>query len=163
MVERFDLAALQFDPILRHGYRAEQPLEPDLVRVRAAIERADHLAWVFPTYWASPPTVVRGLVDRLLLPGWAFRFDGHALPTGLLRGRSARVITTMDSPAWWYRLMLRSPIHHSFGRATLPRRAARGGKAPAPPEGIALAETGHMADLVAVFAEQTVKPRKAGG
>ena len=119
MVERFDLAALQFDPILRHGYRAEQPLEPDLVRVRAAIERADHLAWVFPTYWASPPTVVRGLVDRLLLPGWAFRFDGHALPTGLLRGRSARVITTMDSPAWWYRLMLRSPIHHSFGRATL--------------------------------------------
>jgi NAD(P)H-dependent FMN reductase len=66
-VERFDLAALQFDPILRHGYRAEQPLEPDLVRVRAAIERADHLAWVFPTYWASPPTVVRGLVDRLLL------------------------------------------------------------------------------------------------
>lgn len=118
-VERLDLAALRFDPVLRHGYRAEQPLEPDLLAARAAIERADHLAWIFPTYWAAPPAVVRGLVDRLFLPGWAFRFDGHALPTGLLRGRSTRVITTMDSPGWWYRWVLRRPIHRAFGQATL--------------------------------------------
>ena len=45
----------------------------------------------------------------------------------------------------------------SVTAATLPRRVARGGKAAAPPEGIALAEIGHLADLVAVFAEKTVK------
>lgn len=118
-VERIDLGTLEFDPVLRTGYREKQALEPDLVRVGQAIERANHLAWFFPTYWAAPPALVRGLVDRLFLPGWAFRFEGHALPRGLLRGRSARVVTTMDSPGWWYRFMLHRTIHNSFGRATL--------------------------------------------
>lgn len=118
-VERLDLASLRFDPVLRSGYRTPQPLEPDLLRARDAIERADHLVWVFPTYWAAPPAVVRGFVDRLFLPGWAFRYEGHALPTGLLRGRSSRVITTMDSPWWWYAFVLHRPTHRAFGAATL--------------------------------------------
>lgn len=118
-LERVDLPTLRFDPVLRHGHRAAQPLEPDLARVRDAIERADHLAWVFPTYWVAPPAVVRALIDRLFLPGWAFRYEGHALPTGLLRGRSARVVTTMDSPGWWYRLAHRRAIHAAFSRGTL--------------------------------------------
>lgn len=118
-IERIDLAELSFDPVLRHGYRIEQPLEPDLVRAREAIERADHVVWVFPTYWASPPAIVRGFVDRVFLPGWAFRFEGHALPTGLLAPRSARVVTTMDTPAFWYTGVNHRCLHRSFGSATL--------------------------------------------
>jgi DNA repair protein RadA/Sms len=52
---------------------------------------------------------------------------------------------------------LREAAKLGFTAATLPRRVARGGKAASPPEGITLAETGHLADLVAVFAEKTVK------
>jgi NAD(P)H dehydrogenase (quinone) len=119
-VERIDLASLTFDPVLRTGHREAQPLEPDLERVKHAIERAGHLVWVFPTYWASPPALVRGLVDRLFLPGWAFRYEpGKALPIGLLAGRSARVIATMDSPSWWYTLAHHRSIHRAFGTATL--------------------------------------------
>ncbi len=58
---------------------------------------------------------------------------------------------------------LREAAKLGFGAATLPRRVARGGKAPAAPDGMLLAETGHLADLVAVFAEQTVKQKRAGG
>lgn len=122
--ELVPLAELSFDPVLRHGFAREQPLEPDLVRVRDAIERADHLAWFFPTHWASPPAIVRALVDRLFLPGWAFRYEAGAsesgsLPTGLLAGRSARVVTTMDSPGWWYALGHHRAIHGSFVTGTL--------------------------------------------
>lgn len=122
--ESITLSELDFDPVLRRGFAGEQTLEPDLVRVRDAIERADHLAWFFPTYWASPPAIVRGLVDRLFLPGWAFRYESSAsgtrsLPTGLLAGKSARVVTTMDSPAWWYTLAHHRAIHGSFVTATL--------------------------------------------
>jgi putative NADPH-quinone reductase len=119
-VETIELASLAFDPVLRVGHEAEQPLEPDLVRVKHAIERAQHVAWAFPTYWAAPPAVVRGLVDRLFLPGWAFRYrEGNALPEGLLRGRSARVIATMDSPSWWYALAHRRSLQATMGTATL--------------------------------------------
>ncbi len=119
-VARFDLAELDFDPIMRAGYRVPQPLEPDLMRVRDAIDAADHLVWVFPTYWAGPPAVVRGLVDRLFLPRWAFRFDkGKPFPIGLLKGRSSRVIATMDSPGWWYSFHYRRCLHRSFKTGTL--------------------------------------------
>lgn len=118
-VDVFSLAQLAFDPVVRVGHDHDQPLEPDLLRVRASIDRASHLAFVFPTYWASPPAIVRALVDRLFLPGWAFRYEGAALPTGLLQGRSARVIATMDSPSWWYTLAYRRSLHATMGGATL--------------------------------------------
>lgn len=119
-LERVDLATLAFDPVLRQGYAAARTRTRSGSRSWAAIERADRLVWVFPTWWASPPAIVRALVDRLFLPGWAFRYEpGRALPRGLLAGRSTRVVTTMDSPWWWYAFVLRRPIHHAFGSATL--------------------------------------------
>ena len=117
--ERIDLASLELDLVLRAGHRGAQPLEPDLLELRRAVERARHVVWVFPTYWASPPAVVRGVIDRLFLPGWAFRYDGGALPKGLLAGRSSRVITTMDSPSWWYALAHHRALHATMGTATL--------------------------------------------
>ena len=116
------LSDLHFDPVLRHGFREKQRIEPDLQRVGEAILAAQHVVWVFPTYWASPPAIVRGFVDRLFLPGWAFRYPeggGNGLPEGLLRGRSARVIATMDSPSWWYALAHHRAIHGAFVTATL--------------------------------------------
>ncbi|MCY1059919.1 NAD(P)H-dependent oxidoreductase [Nannocystis sp. SCPEA4] len=118
--ELVTLSELQFDPVLRHGHRGEQALEADLVDLRARIEAADHLVWVFPTYWVSPPAVVRALVDRLFVPGWAFAYEaGKALPKGLLAGRSSRVLTTMDSPSWWYSLWHYRAIHGAFVNGTL--------------------------------------------
>ncbi|HZF76756.1 MAG TPA: magnesium chelatase domain-containing protein, partial [Acetobacteraceae bacterium] len=55
---------------------------------------------------------------------------------------------------------LREAQKLGFTGATLPRRVARGGRTPAAPEGMRLAEIGHLADLVALFAEKSVK-RKA--
>jgi NAD(P)H dehydrogenase (quinone) len=114
------LADLAFDPVLRHGHHEAQPLEPDLLALRDAFEAADHVAWFFPTYWASPPAIVRAVVDRLFLPGWAFRYEkGRELPLGLLAGRSARVVTTMDSPGFWYALSHNRAIHGAFVAGTL--------------------------------------------
>lgn len=118
--EWLELSTLHFDPVLRSGRNGEQPLEPDLVRAQALISRADHVAWFFPTWWAAPPALVKGFVDRAFLPGFAYRYEtGRALQQKLLRGRSARLITTMDAPWWWYALFYRSALHHSFVRATL--------------------------------------------
>jgi NAD(P)H dehydrogenase (quinone) len=118
-VETLVLSDLKFDPVLRHGYRADQPLEPDLVRAKEAIERAQHVAWFFPMWWAAPPAVVKGFVDRTFLPGWAFGYGGKAISDKLLRGRSARFVTTMDSPSLWYRFIIGRALHGSFVSGTL--------------------------------------------
>jgi len=53
---------------------------------------------------------------------------------------------------------LREAQKLGFTAATLPRRLARGGRAPVALDGLKLAEVGHMADLVATFAD--AKPQR---
>jgi NAD(P)H dehydrogenase (quinone) len=119
-VTQLDLVDLSFDLVLRGGYAREQALEPDLVRARDAIVAAQHVAFVFPLWWNAPPALVKGFVDRLLTPGFAFAYEkGKPLPKRLLTGRSARFITFMDAPAVWYWLRMRSPLHAAFVTGTL--------------------------------------------
>ncbi len=97
---------LAFDPILRRGYGPEQPWEPDLQRLAEALDRADHLVIGFPLWWGAEPALVKGLMDRLLLPGFAFKYRKES-PwwDKLLAGRSADLIVTMDTPPWFLRLL----------------------------------------------------------
>ena len=48
-----ELHRLQFDLSLHVGYKSEQPLEKDLVHAQQLIRAANHLVFVFPSWWAS--------------------------------------------------------------------------------------------------------------
>jgi DNA repair protein RadA/Sms len=54
---------------------------------------------------------------------------------------------------------LREAAKLGFSAATLPRRIARGGRTAAAPDGLGLSEIGHLADLVARFAEKTLSSK----
>lgn len=104
------LAQLVFDPLLHQGYRGEQPLEADLLAAQADILWAEHLVFVYPIWWGSVPALLKGFLDRVLLPGFAFRYyKGKALPEGLLKGRSADLLVSMDTPPWYFRWFYRQP------------------------------------------------------
>ncbi len=119
-VRRLALGQLRFDPLLHHGYAAEQALEPDLVEARQAIVWAQHTVWVYPIWWGAMPALLKGFVDRTFLPGFAFRFrEGRSLPEQLLVGRSAHLLVTMDTPPWYYRWVYRMPAHQQMKRTIL--------------------------------------------
>jgi putative NADPH-quinone reductase len=115
------LGKLRFDPILHRGYRVIQKLEPDLVRAQKDIRWADHLVFVYPMWWGSMPAVLKGFLDRAFLPGFAFKFhDAESyLWTGLLKGRSARMMITMDGPPIAIKLLYRSPAVEMMRGMTL--------------------------------------------
>jgi len=117
-VQSFDATELSFDLVLRGAYAKPMVDEPDLARLRAAIDASSHVAWFFPTWWAALPAALKGLVDRLFLPKISFIYEG-GLPRGLLTGRSSRYVATMDSPALWYWLVHQDALGGSFGRGTL--------------------------------------------
>jgi putative NADPH-quinone reductase len=66
------------------------------------------------------PALMKGFIDRVFLPGFAFKFrDGSALWDRLLTGRSAHLLVTMDTPPWYFRWVYRMPGHNQMKRTIL--------------------------------------------
>lgn len=119
-VRSIALGKLKFDPVLHDGYAKIQALEPDLVAAQEAMAWAEHIVLVYPVWWGSIPALLKGFFDRILLPGFAFKFREDSLRVdGLLAGRSAHLLVTMDTPPWYYRWIYRMPGHNQMKRTIL--------------------------------------------
>lgn len=111
---------LNFNPNLAYGYRKRTELEPDLLEAQELIKWADHIVWVFPVWWGSVPAIMKGFLDRVLLPGFAFKKrEGSLWWDKFLTGKTSRIICTLDQPAWFYRWINRGPSHHAMTKLTL--------------------------------------------
>ncbi|HSQ47760.1 MAG TPA: NAD(P)H-dependent oxidoreductase [Lutibacter sp.] len=109
------LIDLKFNPILTYGYRIVSELEPDLLKIQQDILQADHLVFVYPNWWATFPALLKGFIDRIFLPNFAFKYhEKGPLWDKLLKGKTARLIVTMDTPKWYYWLMNRNAGHHAM-------------------------------------------------
>ena len=119
-VRQLFLGSMNFDPVLREGYQQVQPLEADLRRAQSDILWAEHLTLIYPIWWGGIPAVLKGFFDRVLLPGFAFKYrEGKAFPDKLLLGRSAHLLVTMDTPPWYYRWIYQMPGLHQIRKTTL--------------------------------------------
>ena len=119
-VKEIVVSRLQFNPNLEFGYTKIQELEPDLIAAWDKIVWADHLVWIHPTWWGGLPAITKGFVDRLFLPGKTFKYRKDSVMWDkLLAGRTARIITTMDEPWWYYWLVFRNPGINQLKRSIL--------------------------------------------
>jgi NAD(P)H dehydrogenase (quinone) len=109
------LIDLKFNPILTYGYRKISELEPDLVKMQAEILAADHLVWVYPNWWSTFPALLKGFIDRVFVPNFAFKYRKNSpFWDKLLKGKTARLMVTMDTPWWYYWLINRSAGHNAM-------------------------------------------------
>jgi NAD(P)H dehydrogenase (quinone) len=119
-LSQINISELNFNPNLAFGYRKRSELEPDLLEAIKKIKKADHLVWVFPMWWYGYPALMKGFIDRTFLPGITFEtIPGKALPRQLLKGKTARIIITADTPKWYNYLFMKSPAINQFKKGTL--------------------------------------------
>ncbi|MBI9066603.1 MAG: NAD(P)H-dependent oxidoreductase [Salinivirgaceae bacterium] len=115
-----NLYDLSFNPILQNGYQTRTELEPDLLASWELIKEANHIVFVYPNWWGTYPALLKGFIDRLFLPGFTFDYQNNSpLPKKLMKGKSASIIVTMDSPGFYYNLFLRKPGHNSMKKSIL--------------------------------------------
>lgn len=119
-VKQINIRELDFNPNLQFGYLKRTELELDLLQSQEQIKWADHLVWVYPVWWGSIPALMKGFLDRILLPGFAYQKRENSLWWDkLLVGKTARIICTLDQPDWYYRLFNGSASHTAMKKLTL--------------------------------------------
>jgi len=89
-IKEIIIRELNFNPNLQFGYRKRTELEPDLLEAQEKLKWADHLVWVYPVWW-----------DKYFT------------------GKTARLICTLDQPAWYYRWIYGSPSHKAMKKLTM--------------------------------------------
>lgn len=105
------ISRLKFDINLSDGYKSgdAMQLEADLIESQQLISWADHIVLAYPNWWGFMPAITKGFIDRIFLPGFAFKHQsGKLFPEKLLSGKSIRLLVTMDTPKWWFYLIYRA-------------------------------------------------------
>lgn len=119
-VKEIVIANLDFNPNLQFGYQKRTELEPDLLEAWEKIQWADHLVWIHPVWWGGLPAITKGFIDRLFLPGFAFQYrENSHFWDKLLKGKTAHIITTLDQPGFFYRLVFHRPSVNQLRRSVL--------------------------------------------
>lgn len=102
----------------RVAYHGDDPvLDPQVARHIELLQGSQILVFVYPTWWSGLPAILKGWLERTMVPGVGFRFDeksGKVKP-GLTHVKRIVGISTYGSPRLAVRLV------NDNGRRTLTR------------------------------------------
>lgn len=74
-----------------------------LREAQESIGFADHLVIVYPLWLGSMPALLKAFFEQVFRPGFAIPAKHNTPWSGLLKGKSARIVVTMGMPAFVYR------------------------------------------------------------
>ena len=94
-----DLYEERFDPILPHEeIQKGSERNPVVRRHCEELVAADGYVVVHPNWWAMPPAVLKGWIDRVFCQGVAYEFGEAGAVVQHLKGKRAVVFTTSNTP-----------------------------------------------------------------
>jgi len=100
-IKTLDLYKENFNPVLvfnENKRRRDLQHDTEMKAYRETISWADHLIFVFPIWWSGMPAILKGFIDRVFSKGFAYEYDSNSKMQGLLKGKTAWVVTHYDAP-----------------------------------------------------------------
>lgn len=87
------------------AYESDSPvLDPLLVEHVALVRRAQALVFVYPTWWSSLPAILKGWLERVMVPGVGFILDDkRKVRPGMTHLRHIVGISSYGSPRLYVR------------------------------------------------------------
>lgn len=92
----------------REAYHSETPIVDPLIAGHAAlVQRAQALVFVYPTWWSGLPAILKGWLERVMVPGVGFVLDERTnkVRPGLGQMRRLVGISTYGSPRGYVALI----------------------------------------------------------
>jgi len=94
-----DLYAEGFDPILPHEEISKGSERSPVIQKHCdELTAAAGYVVVHPNWWAMPPAILKGWIDRVLCQGVAYEFGEGGVVVQHLQGKKAVVFTTSNTP-----------------------------------------------------------------
>ncbi|MCL1973067.1 MAG: NAD(P)H-dependent oxidoreductase [Endomicrobia bacterium] len=93
-----DLYAMKFNPVLSKkdlGKLAAKKFPKEIEKERNMIKEADTLVFIYPVWWAGMPAMMKGYIDRVFTPGFAFDFQNGKNMQPSIKYKKAIIINTM--------------------------------------------------------------------
>lgn len=119
-VRRVHVATLDFPLLKTQKDWLGGTLPASLVQAQQDIGWAQHVVIFFPLWMGDMPAVLKGFLEQIARPGFAFKAEGgNSMGKKMLTGRSARVVVTMGMPALLYRWYFRAHSVKSLERNML--------------------------------------------
>ncbi len=119
-VKILSLRDLNLEPWLKYGWNANHdsiPITEELIRAQELISWCNHIVFAYPTYWSAPPALLKLFLEVIIVSKFAFKYHKPRkmffgkLPVWdkLLKGKTASVISTMDTYPFVMYLILKDP------------------------------------------------------
>src|SRR5699024_9561945 len=70
-VKQISVSEMQFNPNVLAISPRNQHFEEDIHTAQNLITWADHVVFVYPTWWGTMPALLKAFLDRVLTPGFA--------------------------------------------------------------------------------------------
>lgn len=98
-----DLYKDGFNPVLNAAERegffdgviSQDPL---VIRYQELLLKTDRLVFVFPLWWNEQPAIIKGFIERVCLPNFAFKYTQRGLTPLLTNIKQVDVLTSSNAP-----------------------------------------------------------------
>ena len=113
-----DLHQDKFDPVLGQPdlevFSKGHHADPLVGKYQQILLKSDKIILVFPIWWFSPPAMVKGFWDKVMLKNFAYTQTENGLEGQLDNIRQALVLTTSNSPTQFIRQEAGNAIEGTF-------------------------------------------------
>lgn len=110
--EVLDLYEMGYDPVLKEDelYTAgNKNVSKENQEIQQKIRQAKGLIFIYPVWWGTMPAILKGFMDRVFTPGFAFKYRADKffkfIPDRLLNDKRIVVLTSCGGPEFVYKFL----------------------------------------------------------
>ena len=118
-----DLNKDNFNPVMTEGelalYSKGQHKDPLVTKYQNMLKKTDEIIFQFPLWWYDTTAIIKVFIDKVMLKNFSYTESSTGLKGKLTHIKSAKVITTGQSPRWYVKYFAGNMIQKTFINATL--------------------------------------------